>query len=130
MKYNNIMEITLDPELEKFIRNQVQSGQYCSLDEAINVALRLLATQTLASQGINKTPNVCSGDACVGKTRIPVWSLVSDRRLGMSDPEILAAFPTLSAVDLVNAWVYAERHLEEIESAIRENEVIMETEVE
>ena len=59
------MEITLDPELEKFIRNQVQSGQYCSLDEAINVALRLLATQTLASQGINKTPNVCSGDACV-----------------------------------------------------------------
>ncbi|NEP91259.1 MAG: DUF433 domain-containing protein [Okeania sp. SIO2C2] len=73
------MEITLDPELEKFIRNQVQSGQYASLDEAMNVALRILATQSLASQGINKTPNVCGGDACVGNTRIPVWSLVSDR---------------------------------------------------
>ena len=47
------MEITLDPELEKFIRNQVQSGQYCSLDEAINVALRLLATQTLASNRLS-----------------------------------------------------------------------------
>ena len=65
---------------------------------------------------------MCGGDACVANTRIPVWSLVSDRRLGMSDARILEAFPHLNAADLVNVWAYADANLEEIEQAIRENE--------
>ena len=39
--------------------------------------------------GIEKTPGICGGDACVVKTRIPVWSLVNARKLGMSEKEIL-----------------------------------------
>nr|WP_283756103.1 DUF433 domain-containing protein [Roseofilum acuticapitatum] len=59
------------------------------------------------------------------KTRIPVCSLVCDRRLGMTNAQILTAFPGLSAIDLVNAWRYAKAYPEEIEMAIRENEEIM-----
>jgi uncharacterized protein (DUF433 family) len=43
----------------------------------------------------------------------------------MSDAKILTAFPGLSAIDLVNAWRYAEAYPEEIEMAIQENEEIM-----
>jgi uncharacterized protein (DUF433 family) len=73
-------------------------------------------------RGITKTPGVCGGDACIEGTRIPVWVLVGYRRLGVSESELLYNYPTLSAADLVNAWVYAEAHSEEIETAIRENE--------
>jgi uncharacterized protein (DUF433 family) len=76
-------------------------------------------------QGIEKTPGVCGGDACIANTRIPVWSLVNDRYLGMSDAEILKAFPDLNAVDLVNTWAYADAHTIEIEQAIRENNEVM-----
>ena len=85
----------------------------------------LTQTLTNGSLGIKKTPGVCGGDACIGNTRIPVWSLAIDRTLGMSDADILAAFPDLTAADLVNAWAYAEAHPEEIDEAIRENEEAM-----
>jgi uncharacterized protein (DUF433 family) len=62
------------------------------------------------------------GEACVVCTRIPVWVLENYRRLGWSEARILENYPTLRAVDLVNAWVYADAHSEEIERAIRENE--------
>ncbi|MCU0345332.1 MAG: DUF433 domain-containing protein [Saprospiraceae bacterium] len=72
--------------------------------------------------GIEKTPGVCGGDACIAKTRIPVWSLVNSRRLGMTDKEILYNFPSISSRDLKNAWNYYRAHLSEIEEQIRENE--------
>ncbi len=85
----------------------------------------LVQSLTNVWQGIEKTPGVCGGDACIMNTRIPVWSLVNDRSLGMSDAEILKAFPDLSAADLVNAWTYADAHTVEIEQAIRENDEVM-----
>ncbi|WP_233258475.1 DUF433 domain-containing protein [[Phormidium] sp. ETS-05] len=72
--------------------------------------------------GIEKTPGVCGGDACIGNTRIPVWLLVSFRRSGCSDAQLLEGYPTLGVADLENAWAYAETHADEIEKAIRENE--------
>jgi uncharacterized protein (DUF433 family) len=71
---------------------------------------------------ISKKPDRCGGDACVRDTRIPVWSLINYRRLGASDGEILAAFPSLSRVDLESAFEYATSNNDEIERAIRENE--------
>jgi uncharacterized protein (DUF433 family) len=85
----------------------------------------LVQSLTNVWQGVEKTPDVCGGDACITNTRIPVWSLVNDRHLGMSDAEILKAFPSLSALDLVNAWVYADAHKIEIEQAIKENDEVM-----
>lgn len=89
-------------------------------------ALRILTQSFLhSSRGISKTPGVVGGDACIAGTRMPVWSLVNDRRLGASDAQILECFPHLSAADLVNAWVYADAYPEEIEEAIRKNEEVM-----
>lgn len=71
--------------------------------------------------GIEKAPGICGGDACIENTRIPVWVIVQSRNLGSSEVDILRDYPTLSANDLVNAWAYADTHLEEIEQAIRAN---------
>ncbi len=86
-------------------------------------AIQIL-TQTLSngSLGITKTPGVCGGDACIAKTRIPVWLMVSYRRQGSSAAELLDFYPHLSAADLVNVWAYADAHPTEIEEAIRKNE--------
>ena len=97
--------------------------------EKAEVIQLLIQSLTNGSQPIKKTPGVCGGDACIGNTRIPVWSLVHDRQLGMSDARILEAFPVLTAGDLVNAWAYAEAYSEEIETAIQENEAVMLKEV-
>lgn len=87
-------------------------------------AIHLLA-QSLGSnwQGIEKTPRVCGGDARIAKTRIPVWVLVEARRLGYSDADLLTSYPTITAIDLANAWGYAKAHADEIELAIQLNEV-------
>ena len=42
--------------------------------------------------------------------------------MGATEQELLAAYPSLRAEDLVNAWAYARSRAEEIESQIRDNE--------
>ena len=75
-----------------------------------------------AFPGIDSNSEVCGGEACIVRTRIPVWLLEQARRLGTSEQELLAAYPSLRAEDLVNAWAYARSHAAEIENEIRENE--------
>ncbi len=75
-----------------------------------------------AFPGIDARPDVCGGEACIVRTRIPVWLLEQARRLGVSEQALLAAYPSLRAEDLVNAWAYARSHAAEIESQIGENE--------
>src|SRR5688500_15782724 len=75
-----------------------------------------------AFPGIESTPNVSGGEACIVRTRIPVWVLVQMRRLGVSEANILHSYPTLRAEDLANAWAYARLHHDEIERQIHENE--------
>jgi uncharacterized protein (DUF433 family) len=75
-----------------------------------------------AVAGIEKHPDVCRGEACVARTRIPVWLLEQARRLGTTEAELLRAYPTLRAADLVNAWIYVEKHAEEVDRQICENE--------
>ena len=72
--------------------------------------------------GVESTPGVCGGEACIVRTRIPVWILEHARRLGASEQELLRFYPTLRAEDLANAWAYARSHGSEIEENIRENE--------
>jgi uncharacterized protein (DUF433 family) len=71
---------------------------------------------------ISKTPGVCGGDACIRKTRIPVWTLVEYRSLGSSDQELLEIYPGLTPPDIQAAWEYYESNRDEIETAIREND--------
>jgi uncharacterized protein (DUF433 family) len=75
-----------------------------------------------AFAGVDSRPDVCGGEACIVRTRIPVWLLEQARRLGWSEQEILAAYPTLRAEDLVNAWAYARAHAAEIDAQIESNE--------
>jgi uncharacterized protein (DUF433 family) len=75
-----------------------------------------------AFPGIDSRPDVCGGEACIVRTRIPVWVLEQSRRLGSTEQELLASYPTLRAEDLVNAWHYAHAHPAEIDSNIRDNE--------
>jgi uncharacterized protein (DUF433 family) len=86
-------------------------------------AMQILA-QSLGNpwRGIEKTPGVCGGDACIDRTRIPIWVLVNARDLGISEAQLLKDYPTISATDLAHAWVYASAYPEEIATAIRENE--------
>jgi uncharacterized protein (DUF433 family) len=72
--------------------------------------------------GIESTPEVCGGEPGIAGTRIPVWTLENYRRLGLSEAQILGAFPSLRATDLVNAWSFVASHLDEIEQQIRDNE--------
>jgi len=77
-----------------------------------------------AFPGIDSRPDVCGGEPCIVRTRIPVWLLEQSRRMGSSEQALLAAYPSLRAEDLVNAWAYARAHPSEIEAQIRENEAV------
>ena len=70
----------------------------------------------------SKYPRVRGGGACIRKTRIPVWLLISYRRQDATDAHILEGHPDLCAADWVNAFSYAEADPDEIETAIQENE--------
>jgi uncharacterized protein (DUF433 family) len=86
---------------------------------------RLLSTIALgvadAHPGIDFQDGVCGGSARLIRTRIPVWLLESLRRQGATDSSLLAAYPTINAEDLANAWAYARAHRDEMDREIAEN---------
>jgi len=108
---------------------------YMSTLEEVEIAIsklspaekaRLLETVSrelgVVTPGVESIPSVCGGEACITRTRIPVWLLEQARRLGTTEAEILSAYPTLRAADLVNAWNYVQSHRDDIDRQIRENE--------
>lgn len=93
------------------------------LDFVLFVKARAATTPIPGSSGrIQRTPGVCGGEACVGMTRIPVWTLEEARRADVGDLELLKDYPGISVFDLEAAWQYVETHREEIEQAIRLNQ--------
>lgn len=76
----------------------------------------------LAGTWIQQAEGVCGGAARIRNTRYTIWGLVEWRKLGLSDAEILKRHPELSQADLNTAWGYYERHSEEVEQAIRDNQ--------
>ena len=108
--------------------------------QAIREAERLLAAMTRAEKaqilqwvvrdlgdafpGVEGNPDVCGGEPCIVRTRIPVWVLVQSRRLGLNESDLLRAYPTLRAEDLANAWAYYRTHHDEIEQQIRSSQDI------
>ena len=81
-----------------------------------------MATGTSNKSWVQKTPNVCGGDACIRDTRITVHGLVHYQQLGLSDQRLLEVIQGLTEDDLVAAWAYYAGHPAEIEEAIRLNE--------
>lgn len=112
-KYRKVMSI-------HHIESQLLSLSPSDKLEAINILSRSLRQNW---RGINKVSGICGGGACIEGTCVPVWVLVSYRQLGVKDSEQLYNYPTLSASDLANAWIYAAANPDEIENAIRENDM-------
>ena len=75
-----------------------------------------------ASAGIESRADVNGGEACIVRTRIPVWLLVQLRRAGASEADLLRDYPSLRAEDLTNTWAFAQAHAAQIESDIAANE--------
>ena len=112
-------------KLEPFEREELALAlSEQTLSDQPLLLLRLLSQRrhSVEFPGIVSSPDICGGVARLIRTRIPVWTIVRMRQLGASEIDILRSFPTLRAVDLVQAWAYADRNAEEIEKAIRENE--------
>lgn len=95
-----------------------------ALTRAEKAQLLRLVVQDLDDDfpGVESTPDVCGGEPCIVRTRIPVWVLEQARRLGASEDELLRSYPTLRAEDLANCWAYVRSHRLEIEEQIRDNE--------
>ena len=74
-----------------------------------------------AFAGIESRPDINGGEACVVRTRIPVWLLVELRRAGASEADLLHDYPTLRAEDLANAWAFAQAHTVQIETDLKAN---------
>jgi uncharacterized protein (DUF433 family) len=90
--------------------------------EQAQVIQTLMQTLGKDSRGITKTPGVCGGTACIANSRIPIWSLIEARTLGYSEADLLTSYPTLTATDLTQAWIYAATCPEAIATAIQINE--------
>lgn len=52
--------------------------------------------------GIDKTKDVCGGSARITRTRIPVWLIIRQQQLGLTENEILEGYPSLKKEDLLN----------------------------
>jgi uncharacterized protein (DUF433 family) len=105
--------------LEQQLAREVESVPEFLKQEVLDFVMFL--KEKHLKKGIQKTPGVCGGEACVGETRLAVWMLVEARRAGCTDEEILQDYPGLNSASLANAWAYAASHAEEIEEAIAEN---------
>ncbi|MDE0207657.1 MAG: DUF433 domain-containing protein [Candidatus Tectomicrobia bacterium] len=104
--------------------HQEMEAYIAALSRAEKAQLLQWVVQDLGDSfpGVESRPEICGGEACLVRTRVPVWLLVQARRLGTSDIDILRSFPTLRAEDLANAWAYSRSHAEEIDQQIRSNE--------
>ena len=96
-------------------------------EEKAQVVQLLTQGKITSGRGIEKTPGVCGGSACIAGTRITVWGLVEARRIGYSEADLLISYPSVSATDLANAWAYAEAFPDEIEAEIQENDEVMQS---
>lgn len=72
----------------------------------------------MAATKIRKTPGICEGAACIGRTQIPVWQLVALRSQGCSDQNLLSDYSQLSKDDLKAAFAYYAQNAEEIDDTI------------
>ena len=75
---------------------------------------------SLTSLKIQKTLGVCGGRACVGNTRIPVWTLISFLQQGVTDEDMIRAYPALTVDHLNLVREYYEANRAEINRDIQE----------
>lgn len=92
-------------------------------EEKAQLLAELLQYFNIHSTGISHTPGVCGGRACIRNTRIPVWTIVEAKRIGLTDLELLKNFQGLTAEDITNAMRYYEGHKAEIDADIADQDI-------
>jgi uncharacterized protein (DUF433 family) len=102
-------------EAEKLLREMTRA-------EKAQLLQRIVQDLGDAFPGIESRPDICGGEPCIVRTRIPVWVLVRAKQMGVNEADLLRSYPTLRAEDLTNAWAYFRVYRNEIEQQIRENE--------
>jgi uncharacterized protein (DUF433 family) len=102
-------------EIEKLLAS-LTSGELARLLQ------RIVGRLGDAFPGVDRRPDVCGGDPCIVRTRIPIWLLEQARRLGTSEADLLRCYPALIAEDLATAWAYVRAHRDEIDRQIQEHE--------
>ena len=116
------------------LTGEIRDGRSLVLDETVPLAAGKVrvTVESLANvpgaqrsqaivSGIEKADGICGGEACIARTRVPVWVLEQARRLGASEADLLADYPRLTAADLAVAWAYVAAQRDEVEAAIRAN---------
>ena len=63
-----------------------------SEEEKAQVVQILSQGKIIKGRGIEKTPGVCGGSACIAGTRIAVWGIVEASRLGYSEADLLTSY--------------------------------------
>jgi len=101
-------------EAEKLLREMTRA-------EKAQLLQRIVQDLGDAFPGIESQPNICGGEPCIVRTRIPVWVLVRAREMGVNEADLLRSYPTLRAEDLTTAWAYFRADRDEIAQQIREN---------
>lgn len=97
----------------------IQSLQWNAPNQIYNT----MSALSLISLKIRKTPGVCGGRACVGNTRIPVWTLIGFLQKGATDEDMIRAYPVLTIDHLNLVQEYYEENRAEIERDIQEQEM-------
>ena len=100
------------------IHVNLRSSHSLSFCGTIGDELNGLLNRAMATTKIRKTPEVCNGAACIGRTQIPVWELIALQLQGCSDANLLNDYPQLTRDDLKAARTYYAQHPEEIDAAI------------
>ncbi len=96
----------------------IQSLQWNAQNQIFNT----MSAISLISLKIQKTPGVCGGRACVGNTRIPVWTLISFLQQGATNEDMIQAYPALTVDHLNLVREYYEANHAEIDRDIREQD--------
>ena len=97
-------------------------AQLLALTPAEKERVIQLLTHSLvtSSAEVAKPVAISAGEARIGDTQIAVWELVNAKELGCSDADLLQIYPQLTALDLANAWDYAEANADEISRTLQE----------
>lgn len=90
-----------------------------STEEQVQAIQLLTANLNGTWINIERFPDSPQGDAFIRQTGIAVWFIIHRRNQGTTDADLLAEYPDLNAVDLANAWLYAQLHNDDIQAAIQ-----------
>jgi len=85
--------------------------------------MNLTARKLSVHPYVTSKKGICGGRSIVRGTRIPVWSLISWYKQGMTVEDVMREFPQLKPAQVHDAFSYYYDNRKEIEKDMAENEM-------